>query len=180
MGFMDSVKGLAEKVGNTVEKGAKSVSDSSKKMAEKSKVKREIASLENEIRNAYYEIGVRYVELNSAAPGEEYTEDIDLIKADTERLEKFRQLLASMEDKPRCTGCGATLNKNQKFCDKCGTKVEKPEAPIIEGFNDQKPEETEAEKTAEAAAPAEQVCPKCGEPVDADQRFCEKCGESLT
>ena len=31
MGFLDSMKDLAGKVGNTVEKGAKTVSDSSKK-----------------------------------------------------------------------------------------------------------------------------------------------------
>jgi len=178
MGFMDSVKGLAEKVGSSFEKGAKSVSDSSKKIAEKSKVKREIASLEGDIKNTYCEIGKRYAELNAAAPGEEYADDIAAIREKSERLEKFRLLLASMEDKPHCAECGASLNKNQKFCDKCGAKVERPEPPIIEGFNDSKPaEDTPAE--ASPAGEAERVCPECGEPIADDQKFCAKCGHSL-
>ncbi|MBR4626178.1 MAG: zinc ribbon domain-containing protein [Ruminococcus sp.] len=179
MGFMESVKGLAEKVGNSFEKGAKSVSEGSKKIAEKSKVKREIASLEKEIKDAYCEIGKRFVELNPE-PGEEYAENIDTIRNSSERLEKFRQLLASLEDKPHCAGCGAALGKNQKFCDKCGAKVERPEAPIIEGFNDNKPEEpAAAEAEAMPADAAEKVCPKCGDPVDDDEIYCEKCGEKV-
>ncbi len=178
MGFMDSVKGLAEKVGNSFERGAKSVSESSKKIAEKSKVKKEISSLENDIKNAYIEIGKRYVELNSAAPGEEYADDITTIKEKSERLEKFRLLLASMEDKQHCAECGASLSKNQKFCDNCGAKVERPEPPIIEGFNDAKPEEEAASAEASAVV-VDRVCPNCGEPVADDQKFCEKCGEEL-
>ena len=38
MGFMDSVKGFAEKVGGSLESGVNSVKDTTKKMGEKSKV----------------------------------------------------------------------------------------------------------------------------------------------
>ena len=40
MSFLEQVKDLAGKVGNTVEKGAKSVSDNSKKLAEKSRIRK--------------------------------------------------------------------------------------------------------------------------------------------
>jgi uncharacterized OB-fold protein len=185
MDIMESVKGLAEKVGDTFERGAKRVSDGSKKIAEKSKVKREITTLESEINNAYYAIGKKYVELNSADPGEEYAESVDLIKEKTERVEKFRQLLASMEEKLLCKGCGAVVSKTQNFCDKCGTKVEPVEAPIIEGFND-KPETTEeaadtAEDEEKKPLEGEQVllCHECGAELADGQNFCKNCGAKL-
>ena len=195
MDIMESVKELAEKVGDTFERGAKKVSDSSKKIAEKSKVKREIASLESEINNAYYAIGKKYVELNSADPGEEYAETVDTIKVKTERIEKFKQLLASMEEKQLCAGCGAIVSKTQSFCDKCGTKIEPVQAPIIEGYNDQQPEPEEisdeakeAETEAEDAPDEEKkplegeevlLCPDCGVELKDGQKFCEKCGKEI-
>ena len=45
MGFMDSMKDFAGKIGESVEKGAKTVSDGSKKIADKSKIKRELSRL---------------------------------------------------------------------------------------------------------------------------------------
>lgn len=193
MDIMESVKELAEKVGDTFERGAKRVSDSSKKIAEKSRVKREISSLESEINNAYYAIGKKYVELNSADPGEEYAETVDTIKVKTERIEKFRQLLASMEEKQLCAGCGAVVSKTSSFCDKCGTKIEPVQAPIIEGYNDQQPEPEENVEEADEAeaetAPDEEkkplegeevlLCPDCGTELKEGQKFCEKCGKEI-
>ena len=99
MGFLDSVKGFAEKVGDSVEKGAKSVSDSSKKMQEKSRIKKEISNLEAEVNASYFAIGKKYFELNSTAPGQDYAESVENIVKSSERLEKFKLLLASLDDK---------------------------------------------------------------------------------
>ena len=187
MGFMDNVKGFAAKVGSTVEKGAKSVSDNSKKMAEKSKVRREISQLETEMNNAYYAIGKKYFELHSAAPEEGYEESVNTIIANIDRIEKFRLLFASMDDKQLCAGCGAEVVRGQKFCDKCGAKVEFAEAPIIEGYNDRPvaavtdeaaggdvqqddQPETEADKA---------ICTGCGAALEPGQKFCEKCGTKI-
>ena len=193
MDIMESVKGLAEKVGDTFEKGAKKVSEKSKKIAEKSKVKREIITLENEINSAYIAIGKKYVELNSAEPGEEYAESVDAIKTKTERIEKFRQLLASMNEKQFCSGCGAVVSRDQAFCDKCGAKIEPEEAPIIEGFNDQPDEETAgatevtadedaADSEAASQLVGEQValCPECGSEIYEGQLYCKSCGAKLS
>lgn len=188
MDIMESVKGLAEKVGDTFERGAKRVSESSKKIAEKSKVKREITTLESEINNAYIAIGKKYVELNSAEPAEEYAESVDLIKKNTERVEKFKQLLVSMNEKQLCSGCGAVVSKEQAFCDKCGAKIEPMEVPIIEGYNDKPAEEetteaeTESEETEEKPPlVGEQValCPECGAELYDGQSFCKSCGAKL-
>lgn len=187
MGFMDSVKGFAEKVGDKVESGVKSVSDSSKKMAEKSRIKREIAVLEGEVNNAYISIGKKYMELHADSPSEEFAESVETIKTKSERAEKFRELLASLDDKQTCSGCGAEISRDQKFCDKCGAKVELKEVPIIEGFNDapvqeETPAEGEiidAETTPAETAPAGNFCEKCGSPLTEGQNFCEKCGAKI-
>ena len=57
MGFVDSVKDLAGKFGESVERGAKTVSNSSKKFAEKTKMKREIARVQSDINTDYIELG---------------------------------------------------------------------------------------------------------------------------
>lgn len=159
MGFMDKLKDMAEKVGDTVEKGAKNVSDNSKKMAEKMRLKKEIGQVENDIKDAYIEIGKKYFELNSTAPSEDYAENVNSIIANNAKIEELKAALNSLEDKIPCPGCGANLDKTQKFCDKCGAKVELPE-----------PVAADVKKTA---------CPKCNAEAAEGQKFCEQCGSKL-
>lgn len=135
MGFVDSIKDVAGMIGSGVEKGAKTVSASSKKFAEKTKVKREISKLERAIDSLYAEIGKMYFETISEDPPEEYADAVNDIKEDSERLENFKTLLMSLEEKRTCQNCGEQVLKDQKFCDKCGAKIEEIVAPDIEGFN---------------------------------------------
>lgn len=157
MGFMDKLKDMAGKVGDTVEKGAKNVSDNSKKMAEKMKLKKEINQADTAIKNAYIEIGKKYFELNSTSPSEDFAESVAIINENNAKIESLKASLDALEDKMPCPGCGAVLDKSQKFCDKCGAKIELPEPP--------------AEKTP--------VCPGCGTNVVEGQKFCEKCGAKI-
>lgn len=201
MGFMDSMKGFAEKVGDKVEKGARSVSDNSKKIAEKTKVKKEISLLENEINSAYSSIGKLYFEANSSNPDADFADLMSDIEAKTDRVEKFRQLLASLEDKYSCKQCGAELSKVQKFCDKCGAKVEPVVVPQIEGYNTPAPssqpfpnpmnqnaepvtmnqpvQNDQEVQPIQEAAPAVKTCSNCGTELQPDQHFCEQCGTKI-
>lgn len=183
MGFMDSVKGFAGKVGDSVERGARSVSDSSKKMQEKSRIKKEISNLEAEVNASYFAIGKKYFELNSTAPGPEYSDSVTNIIKCSDRLEKFKLLLASLDDRMPCAGCGAEVTRAQKFCDKCGAKVEFVEPPIIEGYNDSASlfpaQNAPVEQSAYAAQPVAAFCPTCGSSLEPGQKFCEKCGTKL-
>lgn len=136
MSFLDSVKDIAGAVGNTVSKGAKSVSENSKKLAEKSKIKRDIALIEADINNSYIEIGKKYFETINRAPSEEYAFDVDNIIAKNEQLEAAKKALMDLEDKHTCPECGASVFKDQKFCDKCGTKLEECiKVEVIEEMN---------------------------------------------
>lgn len=158
MGFMDKLKDVAGKLGDTVEKGAKNVSDNSKKMAEKMKLKKEINQAEADIKAAYIEIGKKYFELNSESPAEEYAEKVTAIIESNAKIEELKSALNALEDKIPCPGCGANLDKTQKFCDKCGAKIELPEP---------------------AAETANVACPNCGAEAAENQKFCEKCGTKI-
>ena len=61
----------------------------------------------------------------------------------------------------KCPKCGAELKEGQKFCMKCGTRVDVNPQP--------------AAKQADAS----EVCPNCGSPVKPSQKFCVKCGTPL-
>lgn len=169
MGFLDSVKDFAGKVGNTIENGAKSVSDGSKKMAEKARIKKEISQLESEVNAAYISIGKVFFERISANPEPECENAVETIVSKGERIEQLRGILSTLEDKIACPSCGADIAKTQKFCDKCGAKIEEIVVsekidPIIEPAGEQ---------------PAGKVCPECGAPAEADQLFCQQCGKKF-
>lgn len=159
MGFMDSMKDFAGKIGESVEKGAKTVSDGSKKIVDKSKIKREISRLEKEINDSYIEIGKKYFEKISELPSDEYSEAVDSIKSNMEELEKAKQQLMKLEDKINCPNCGEPVLRSQKFCDKCGAKVsvDEPESTVT----------------------VEKTCPNCGETVPGDQLYCANCGAKI-
>ena len=170
MGFFDQMKDIAGKVGNTVEKGAKSITDNSKKFAEKSKLKSEISQLEEEVNSAYISIGKVYFEKLRENPEPECSNAVDTITKNGARLEQLRNQLNSLEDKIPCANCGASLSKEQKFCDKCGAKVIVPSysetaEPIIQ--------------PAPAEKPSGKVCSECGTPADEDQLFCQQCGKKF-
>lgn len=182
MGFLDSMKDFAGKVGNTVEKGAKSVSDGSKKMAEKSKIKKEISQLETEINSAYISIGKVYFDRIADSPEPECQNAVETIIKTGKRLEQLRKNLCLLDDKMICPSCGADVAKGQKFCDKCGAKIdeviiEEKEEPVITPEPAEMPEPADIpETTAEYNG---KVCPECNTPVEDDQQFCVKCGRKL-
>lgn len=170
MGFIEQIKEFAGKVGNTVEQGAKSVSDGSKKMAEKSRLKKEISQAEAEINSAYISIGKVYFDRLSANPEPECENAVQTIITQGEKIEQLRKQLSGLEDKIPCPNCGADISKEQKFCDKCGAKIEEV---II-------PETAPAPESAPVAEqPAQKVCSECGTPADPDQLFCQQCGKKF-
>ncbi|MBO5105176.1 MAG: zinc ribbon domain-containing protein [Ruminococcus sp.] len=181
MGFLDSVKDFAGKVGNTVEKGAKSVSDGSKKMAEKSRIKKEISSLENEITSAYVSIGKVYFSRISENPEPECAGAVETIVSKGARIEQLRKVLDNLEEKTTCPNCNAVISKNQKFCDKCGARIEIEVEPInVEPVAS----DTDTVQAGETPTPAEtsedvKICTECGKPAAMSQIFCENCGKKF-
>ena len=162
MGFMDKLKEIGSKVGDTVGSGINTASDGVKKMQEKARLNKEINQLEADINGAYISIGKKCM---AERPDDaDFAEFYEVIKANTAKIDVLNVQLTALEDKVICKNCGASVAREAKFCDKCGAKVEVPApapAPAAE-------EETE-----------KVVCPTCGESVAA-AKFCEKCGAALS
>ena len=60
----------------------------------------------------------------------------------------------------QCPNCGAPVNPGQKFCTKCGAKMDAtPQQPEMLSAN---------------------VCPSCGAPLNPGQKFCTKCGAKMS
>ena len=160
MGFVDSVKEIAEKVEDTIEKGIKTGSESYKKMTEKSRIKKEVARLTNEMNNIYIGIGKKV--FTEQPDSQQFKSQFDNIRAKEREIANLNSLLSDLEDKIPCPQCGELVTKDARFCDKCGTRIVRPE------------KETENVKAERVT-----VCKKCGaELVDA-ARFCDKCGAKL-
>ncbi len=123
MGFVDSVKDIAGKFGESFERGAKSVSNSSKKFAEKTRLKREISHIESDIDTDYIELGKAMYEKVCDDTDSEFAVTIADIKEKNGKLEELRALLMNLEDRITCSSCGANIRKEQAYCDKCGAKV---------------------------------------------------------
>lgn len=128
MGFVDSVKGFAGKVGGSVERGAKTVSANSKKFLEKTKIKSEISNVESSINADYIELGKAMFEKICNSPESEFENTVSEIKEKNKKLAELKAVLMTLEDKMFCTNCGAQISKEQSFCDKCGQKVQNEES----------------------------------------------------
>lgn len=160
MGFVESVKEIAEKVEDTIDKGIKTGSESYKKMTEKSRIKKEVARLTNEMNNIYIGIGKKV--FTEQPDSQQFKSQFDNIRAKEREIANLNSLLSDLEDKIPCPQCGELVTKDARFCDKCGTRIVRPE---------KEPENVKAERVT--------VCKKCGaELVDA-AHFCDKCGAKL-
>lgn len=185
MSFIDKLTDVAGKVGDTIGKGAKSAKDGIKSGTDKFNIKKEINQTESDLNKVYIEIGKKFCELNSDDPSSEYAEMVSLVKEKKAKIDTLKNELAAIDDKAGiCSNCGAALERDSKFCAKCGTPVNTPKPVVQASPNVTKEAAAEAPETAEnvevsVETPAEKVCPKCGTASDPESKFCEKCGSSL-
>ena len=124
MGFVDTVKELAEKVGDTVDKGIKTGSDSYKKMTEKSRLKKEISRLNIEINNIFATVGKKLY--TDDPDNKEFSKVFESVREKQVEIEELSAQLTALDDKIQCVKCGEMISKDSRFCDKCGAKVGVP------------------------------------------------------
>ena len=160
MGFVDTVKEIAEKVGDTVDKGIKTGSDSYKKMTEKSRLKKEISRLNIEINNIFATVGKKLY--TDDPDNKEFSKVFESVREKQVEIEELSAQLTALDDK--------MISKDSRFCDKCGAKVVPP-APSPAPEPAPEPETVVAEEV--------RICRNCGaELIDAG-KYCDKCGAML-
>lgn len=124
MGFLEKVGGFAEKAGSKMSKAASGVADKSKLLAEKAKLKSQISSENSAITKAYTELGKKYFEIFGHEPAEDFAETVAKINESNAKIAELQQQLAALEVETVCPKCGASIKKDQQFCQACGSKQE--------------------------------------------------------
>ena len=124
MGFLEKVGGFAGQAGEKISKAASGAADKSKLLAEKAKIKSHISTENSNINKAYSELGKKYFELFGNEPAEDFAEIVNKINDANAHIAELNQQLAALEVETTCPKCGASLRKDQQFCQSCGAKQE--------------------------------------------------------
>ena len=135
MGFLEKVGGFAGKAGQKITKAASGAADKSKLLAEKAKLKSHISTENSNISKAYTELGKKYFEVFGQDPAEDFAEIVGKINDANAHIAELQQQLAALDVETTCPKCGASIKKDQQFCQSCGAKME--------SFVDVEPEDLE-------------------------------------
>lgn len=132
----------------------------SKEMAEITRLNVEISNLDQKLRENYSKLGEYVIDnpaLLAGSEDETITQICQAVAEIKEKMAQCQQQILDIRNVNICPNCGAEVNRTSKFCDRCGTEMDRS---VLQ----------------QSAQP---VCPGCGEPVDADAVFCGNCGAKL-
>lgn len=135
----------------------------SKEMVEINRLNREISTSKQKIKDLYTATGeylMAHPELVDTAD-ETFAANMEQLSQLEEKIEQTQQTLLEVQNINICPNCGAQVNRSSKFCDRCGTEMQR----IALSGN-----------TAEVKP----KCPNCGAEVEENSTFCGECGTKLT
>lgn len=133
----------------------------SKEMAEITRLNVEISNLEQSLRDNYIQLG-QYVLSHPDLIAAEDETVVQIRQSVTDlqaKVEQDRQTICDLRNVNICSNCGAEVSRSSKFCDKCGTAMDRPVLTNRQEEN--------------------HVCPSCGAEVENGAAFCGSCGAKL-
>lgn len=141
----ETYKGAAEKTG---------------KIAKEAKLKMKIGENKSKINDLYEEIGKKVYqkhtaneELNIKEELQEECNKIDILSAE---IDSYHEEILSLSDIKACVNCKEPIDKNAKFCPKCGEKQpeeKEEEAKEVEVLEQEEAEAQKAEERKEEVEP---------------------------
>lgn len=114
------------KLGDTISATGKDVSKKARDLTGLAKLNMDIRAKEEYILRQYQEIGRQYFQQHSEDAEPQFPE-IALIKEALEEIEVLKSEITDLKGLKKCPACGAALNIDDAFCNKCGAKCEEPE-----------------------------------------------------
>ena len=143
----------------------KGAAEKTSKLAKEAKLKLKINENKSKINDLYQEIGKKVYKKHTETGDvcikkdlEEECAKIDILSAE---IEKYQKEILDLSDLKKCVKCNEPMDKNAKFCPKCGEEqpaIEETPAMELEVVDDDK--ESTEEKVAdknEEEKPAEPV-----------------------
>lgn len=146
-----------DKLGKKASEAYKVTADKTGKLAKEAKLRMKIADLKSQISEIYKEIGetvyqkhIREGEYDIEKDIEEKCTKIDVL---SDEIESNLKQCLELKDKRQCPSCFTEIEKDVKFCPKCGAKQEKIEeepakqVEIVEKAEKPSVKENEEEKS---------------------------------
>ena len=125
-----------DKLGKKATEAYKMTADKTGKIAREAKLKLKIGELRNQINDIYKEIGekvyekhIREEEINIQKDLEEQCTKIDVL---SDEIETMLQECLTLKDKKQCPNCNYQIDKEDKFCPKCGQKQNQQSSKEVE------------------------------------------------
>ena len=146
-----------DKLGKKASEAYKVTAEKTGKLAKEAKLRMKISDLKSQINTIYKEIGETVYQKHTREGGYDITKEIEekCTKIDvlSDEIESNLKQCLELKDKRQCPSCFAEIEKDVKFCPKCGAKQEEiqeepaKEVEVIEKAEEQKENNQEDEKS---------------------------------
>ncbi len=146
-----------DKLGKKASEAYKVTADKTGKLAKEAKLRMKISDLKSQINTIYKEIGETVYQKHTREGEYDITKEIEekCTKIDvlSDEIESNLKQCLELKDKRQCPSCFAEIEKDVKFCPKCGAKQEEiqeepaKEVEVIEKAEEQKENNQEDEKS---------------------------------
>lgn len=133
------------KLGKKASEAYKVTADKTGKLAKEAKLRMKMGELKSEINEIYQEIGKKVYENHAREEKQDLSSELEeqCTKIDclSDEIESILKECLELKDKKQCPNCYTEIEKNVKFCPKCGTKQEEvkeepaKEVEIVEETN---------------------------------------------
>ena len=146
-----------DKLGKKASEAYKVTADKTGKLAKEAKLRMKISDLKSQINTIYKEIGETVYQKHTREGEYDITKEIEekCTKIDvlSDEIESNLKQCLELKYKRQCPSCFAEIEKDVKFCPKCGAKQEEiqeepaKEVEVIEKAEEQKENNQEDEKS---------------------------------
>lgn len=148
-----------DKLGKKASEAYKATADKTGKLAKEAKLRMKMGELKSEIKDIYEDIGKRVYENHVKDEKEDISNEIEekctKIDCISDEIESILKQCIELKDKKQCPNCYTEIEKDSRFCQKCGTKQEEikeepaKEVEIVEEANNENQTSNDNEKQNE-------------------------------